>query len=313
MFGGFKSRKFEKRKREALSAIRGQQLGFEAMVQRAQIAGDAVNETFLTSVRGRLSEIEQKANQETNIDELDDLIEDAEQQGQLRAYICPRAEISDEGSLNIDVMEEWNVPKSAIARLRASLGKKLENADKDAESARSALRALFEEFDSWDSYTGEYEKTMRSITVWLLAVTVVLLLLAVLAFHFPRTALGGLLCAGAAGSCVSVMAKMPALDVSLSGELDAYQRRILSRIAAGVVASLIGSALLAWGLFPISIQGQTYTELLNACTAPPALSCTELKILILLGIPMLFGFSERALTSFEQKVFGGTKGGRGKG
>ena len=54
MFGGFGRRKLEKRKRETLSAIRGQQLNFEAMVQRAQIAGDALNETLLASVRGRL-------------------------------------------------------------------------------------------------------------------------------------------------------------------------------------------------------------------------------------------------------------------
>ncbi|MGA2606630.1 MAG: hypothetical protein ABSH01_04135 [Terriglobia bacterium] len=295
-----------------MSAIRGEQLNFEAMVQRAQIAGDAVGETFLKSVRDRLAEIEQRVAQETNIDELDGLIDDAEQQGQLRAYICPHAEIADEGNLDIDVMEEWNVPKTVIARLRASLGKKLENADKDVESARSALRALFEEFDSWASYTSEYEKTMRSITLWLFGVTIVLLLLAILAFHFPRTILGGLLCAGAAGSCVSVMAKMPALDVSLSGELDAYQRRIFSRIAVGIVASLIGSALLGWGLFPISIQNQSFTDMLNACAASPAPSCTGLKTLILLGIPMLFGFSERALTSFERRVFGDLKGGRAK-
>src|SRR5260370_30370031 len=98
---------------------------------------------------------------------------------------------------------------------------------------------------------------MMSITFWLLGVTTVMLVLAILAFHFPRAILAGLLCAGAAGSCVSVIAKMPALDVSLSGELDAYQRRIFSRIAIGVVASLIGSAVLGWGMFPISIQNQT--------------------------------------------------------
>jgi hypothetical protein len=38
MFGGFGRRKLEERKRDTLSAIRGQQLHFEAMVQRAQIA-----------------------------------------------------------------------------------------------------------------------------------------------------------------------------------------------------------------------------------------------------------------------------------
>jgi hypothetical protein len=99
------------------------------------------------------------------------------------------------------------------------------------------------------------------------------------------------------------MAKMPALDVSLSGELNAYGRRILSRIGIDAVASLIGCALLGWGLFPISIQNQTFAADLEACTTSGA-TCTGVITLVLLGIPMLFGFSERALTSFEQRFFG---------
>lgn len=51
-----------------------------------------------------------------------------------------REEIQDEGSLAIDEMEEWNVPMAAIAKLRGSLGRKLEKADTDVEAARGALR-----------------------------------------------------------------------------------------------------------------------------------------------------------------------------
>jgi hypothetical protein len=108
------------------------------------------------------------------------------------------------------------------------------------------------------------------------------------------------------------MSKMPLLEVSLSGELDAYGRRILSRVGTGVGASVIGCALLGWGILPISVQNQTFADLLNACTASPAPSCSALKTVILLGIPMLFGFSERALTSFDQRVFGEPKGRRGR-
>ena len=135
-----------------------------------------------------------------------------------------------------------------------------------------------------------------------------LLILAIFAIRlaslFSPLLLLGLLFAGAAGSGVSVMAKMPALDVSLVGELDAYGRRVLSRIGVGVVASLIGCGLLAWGFFPISIQNQTFADALNACTAPASSSCVAIKTLIILGIAMLLGFSERALTSFEQRIFG---------
>jgi hypothetical protein len=124
------------------------------------------------------------------------------------------------------------------------------------------------------------------------------------ALHFPVAAPGGLLLAGVAGSCVSVLTKMPLLEVSLSGELESYERRILSRIGAGVLGSLIGCGLLGWGLISFSIHGQTFADVLNACSTSLPTSCTALQTLILLAVPMLFGFSERALTSFEQKVFG---------
>jgi len=204
-----------------------------------------------------------------------------------------------------DLVEEWGVPKTSIKKLRDLLGKKLEKADTNPEAARSALRALFEEQDSWAEYTDDYEDTMGVNTRWLFGATIILVPMAVLAFHFAfwfsPLLLFGLLFAGAAGSCVSVMAKMPALDVSLSAELDSYRRRIFTRIGVGVVASLIGCAFLGW--FPISIQNQTFANALNACaTIPP--TCTGIKSLLLLGVPMLLGFSERTLTSVEQRVFG---------
>jgi hypothetical protein len=77
----------------------------------------------------------------------------------------------------------------------------------------------------------------------------------------------------------------------------------LSRVGIGIVATLIGCAFLGWGLLPISIENQTFMEAVNACATSPAISCTGIKILMLLGVPMLLGFNERTLTSFE-RVFG---------
>jgi hypothetical protein len=254
----------------------------------------------------RLVEMEESATQATATSDLEDLKEDAEEQGHFGAYFCPATEIQDEGELVIDLIEGWGVPKTEIRKLREVLGKKLQNADTNPEAARGALRALFVERDSWADYTDDYEDAMQGYTRWLFGATIALSSLAVIAFHFAVRFLPllffGLLFAGAAGSCVSVMAKMPALDVSLSGEIDAYGRRVLSRIGIGVVASLIGCASLAWGIFPISIQNQTFADALNACTSPA--TCTPIKTLILLGVPMLLGFSERTLTSFERRIFG---------
>jgi hypothetical protein len=301
--GWRKKWKLEKRRVEAISEITGERLGVEAMDQRPRTANDIIDTVLLEKVLKRITEIEASAKEAVYIDDLDDLTDDAEQQGQFRAYFCPVTEIKNEGGMAFDLIEEWGVPKTAIKKLRDLLSKKL--ADTDAESARSALRALFEEKDSWADYTNDYEDTMRGYTRWLFGAAIILPLLAVFAFHFAcwfsPLLFFGLLCAGAAGSCVSVMAKLPALDVSLSGELDAYGRRILTRIGIGVVASLIGSAFLGW--LPISIQNQTFADALNACATSPV-TCAGVKSLTLLGVPMLLGFSERTLTSFEQRVFG---------
>lgn len=303
--GWHKKWKLEKRRIEALSEIVGERLLVEVMAQRPRRADDILDNALLEKVVKRITEIEEGAKQAAHIDDIDDLTGDAEQQGQLRAYICPLGEIRDEGAMALALMEEWSVPKTVIANLHQLVDQPLQSAEKDPEAARSALRIIFEEGDSWRDYTSEYEDEMKRFTLWWLFLpTVVMLVFAIIALHFPTTFLGGLLLAGAAGSCVSVMTKMPLLEVSLSGELESYERRILSRIGAGVAASLVGCALLGWGLISFSIQGQTFSSVLNDCSASPVISCTALKTLILLGVPMLFGFSERALTSFELKVFG---------
>jgi hypothetical protein len=304
MFGGY-NRRLEKRRTAALSAIGAARLSIEAMTQRPRSAQDTLDEVFVRTVLDRVVAIEERAKQASDTDDLDDLVEVAEQQGQLRAYICPVGEIANEGGLAMNEMEEWNIPKAIIAKLRQNLGEKLPNAGTDPLYARGALRALYDEYDSWARYTSDYEEDMQRFTRWLFAAATALPLLAILAFHWTPTFLVGLVAAGAAGSCASVMTRMPLLDVSLSGELAAYGRRILSRVGVGIVASLIGCALLGWGLFPISIQNQTFADVLNACWAACSASqCTTLKLLVALGVPMLFGFSERALTSFEQNLFG---------
>jgi hypothetical protein len=306
--GWRKKWRLEKRREEALSAIRVERSLIEAMAQRPRPTEDALDTKFFAEMLQRLSEIENSAGQATNTDHLDDLISFAERQGQLRAYICPAAEIEREATLVIDLIEEWGVPKTVIQKLSKS---HVETLKKNPQDARGALRSLFQERDSWAEYTDDYEDQMKLYTWWLLAGAIILPFLAVIAFHYafcfsPLLVLG-LLFAGAAGSCVSVLAKMPLLDVALSAELEAYGRRIFSRIAVGVGASLIGCALLGWGLFPISLQNQTFADALSTSLAAPATSAAGITTLILLGVPMLLGFSERALTSFEQRVFGNTK------
>ena len=304
MFEERTKRKLEKHRIEALSSIGADRLFVELMAQRPRRADDIIDSQLLEKVLKALTTIEERAKSEVDVEDLVSLTEDAELQGIFAAYFCPAPEIKDEGSRVFDQIEGWGIPTGAIERLRELLIQKLDSSD--SHEARSALYALFAERDSWSDYTEEYEDRMQRYTRVLFWTTMLLLIVAIFALHFSflfsPLLLLGLLFAGAAGSGVSVMAKMPALDVSLAGELDAYGRRVLSRIGVGVVASLIGCGLLAWGIFPISIQNQTFADALNSCTA--SVSGTAIKSLIILGIAMLFGFSERALTSFEKQIFG---------
>jgi len=267
------------------------------MVQRPRAPGDVLDSTLFSEVVKQLKDIQEKAEGATYIDDLDDFIDDAKLQGLFAAYLCPATEIKDEGELVIDLIAGGGVPKGAIDKLRGSFAEKL--AATDLQIARSALYALFSERDSWDDYIDEYEDTVQLYTRWLFGAIIALPVAAVFTLYFAvwfsPLLLLGFVFAGAAGSCVSIMSKMPALEVSLSGELDAYGRRVFSRIGTGLVASLLGCASLAW--IPVSIQNQTFADAVTACTtAPcttPAATCTTIKLLILLSVPMLLGFSER--------------------
>jgi hypothetical protein len=303
MFARRKGRRLEERRRETLSEIRGERLSIEVMVQRARQARETPDTEFLKDIYERLNEIEQRANDETDADELESLITDAQQQGQLRAYICPHAEIWLEGSMAVERMKEWKVPRAVIASLRESLVKRLQT--NKSEEARVALRVIYEEYDSWSNYTDDYEGTMKKFTRLLAGVTLVTILLSIFIIRcWPSFAIFSMLLAGVAGSSISIMQKMPMLEVSPGGELESYERRIWTRVGVGVAASVIGSAILGWGLLPISIQDRTFASVLNACMASSATACTGLSALILVGVTMLLGFSERALTSFEGPILG---------
>jgi hypothetical protein len=305
--------KLEDRRTETLSVISRERRDVELMAQRPRRSSDVVDGSLLDAVLKALKDIEDAATLARNTTQLGDLTDAAELQGVFAAYLCPETGVKDEGTILLDQIAGWGIPKSAIAVLRESVAKKLDSAD--ASESRSALYTLFVERVLWDDYIDEYEETMQGHTRWLFGSTVVVLLLAAwtlsFAASYPFLLWLGILLAGAAGSCVSVMTKMPALDLSLSGELDAYGRRIMSRIAVGIVASGIGCGLLNWGALPISIQNLTFKDALNGCVVSPDPSGTGPKILIVLAVAMLLGFSERTLASFEQRVFGSPKSTRG--
>lgn len=303
-----KERKLEKARTESLSSITGDRVRVELMAQRPRLEDDNLDTALLQTVLAKFTELEAKAKNATTKDELSDLEDDGELQGLFAAYFCPANEINAEGHIAIDNIEGWGVPKTAPKKLRELFSKKLQNASENPHDGRGALYSIYAEADSWKDFIDDYEDTMGTYMFWLFIISVGMLLLAIVALYFvPKVAFlvfVAVLLAGATGSCISVMSKTPPLDASLSGELDAYRRRVLARIGVGIIASLIGSGLLGWGVLPISIQNQTFSDALNVSSTPTSTSATIVKALIILTVPMLLGFSERALTSFENRILG---------
>ncbi|MGD0942242.1 MAG: hypothetical protein ABR905_21325 [Terracidiphilus sp.] len=318
--GWFKKRKLakqnlklEEHRTNVLLRIAERQSDIEQMAQRPRSTDDAIDFELLERMRQDLAIIVENAQQTDQVDILEHLADKADKQSNLSAYLCPRKEIRIEGHLAFELMEWWGVPRSETTRLRALLEGKLERADNEPEDGRIALRALFKERDEWEDYRDDYEDAMRVRAGWLFSAIVALPVLAVATLYFsflhapvlygPLLAVG-VLFAGGAGSCVSVISKLPTLEVCRSEKIDSYDRLIWSRLSVGTIASLIGCGLLGWGFIPISIQGRAFAEVLDVSSTNVSTFGSALRILILLAVPLLFGFSERALTSFEQRVFG---------
>jgi len=300
--------KLEKRRAEALSSITGDRVHVQLMAQRPRKPDDPQNDALLAKVLAQIDDIEEKARNAAHADELDDLKADGVLQGLFAAYFCPVDDIQDEGTLVIDNLEGWGIPKSAVRKLRELFTDRLKNASKNPENARSALHAIFSEQDSWSDYVDGYADSSKSYHWQLGGIAIVLVLLSMTALYcaryFSPLLWLGLFFAGGAGSSIGTVAKLPALDESLSGELDTFERRIFSGTVAGAIASLIGCAFLGWGVFPVAIQNQTFTDALNACAAPSTLPGSAVKILIALGVAMILGFSERTLHSLERRLLG---------
>ncbi|WP_058189830.1 hypothetical protein [Terracidiphilus gabretensis] len=301
-------KKLEDERSDALQEIHDERSDFESIVQRAGFLGEPTSER-VAEVIARFDTLTADAQKSKSIEDLENLSYDADAQGQLRAYICPLTEIEDEGRHCLDLMAEWNVPASVLEKHRTTLLPKLKKTDKSNE-ARSALRTLYAEHDSWDRYTSGYEESMKRFTLCLVPITCVLLLGSVFSFLYPNWLLLGIVCAGAAGACTSVLSKMPMVEVELTGQLDSYMRRILTRVMVGTVASVVGSGFISMGIINITIGNQKFSDIICGCT-PGSPQSVSLRILGLITIPLLLGFSERALTSFgnqfDKKIIG-TKG-----
>jgi hypothetical protein len=317
---GLRGVALNKCRREALSDITGERLFVERMAQRPRPPGENVD-AKRDEILNKLDEILAAAAKTNDIDELDDLTADAELQGLFAAYLCPVAEIKMEGDLVLDQIDGWGIPNSSTAtarRIWQEVSQNLKTPPTDEtqiQQARGALYALFAERDAWGDFLDDHDE--ETPPMWLLFLVVIgSLVAAVFAVYYAHSfsflLMLGILAAGAAGSCASVMSKRATIEDRLSRKIDVSGGRVWVRIATGLIGTVIGCALLAW--IPLSIATKSFEELVNACTtapctAPDANACTTVKMLIIIGISTLLGFSERTLPFFEHRLFGKAEAG----
>lgn len=303
-----KAKELQEKRDEALACARHQRSKFEEMRLRSIASGETPDATLLDEFRSGMHACEQRMQQEQDIDEFATLISQAEALGQLRAYLCPLAELADEASRAIDQMEDWGVSRGSLKLLRKLTATILKDARKSPREARGALRAVLEDWDMWMTYTDDYEEDTGRICWTLLIIMSLSFAVAVVALYFSQRwwplLVFSTAFAGITGSCASVLARMPTSEVTSSSASESLARRTLSRVGTGMAASIAGCALLAWGVIPIVVNGISFADVLNRCGPSGQPGCTPASRLVLLAIPIMFGFSERILTSLEEKLFG---------
>lgn len=264
----------------------------------------------------------------------------------LRTYILPAPELLVEGLAALGELRDWGVPEAARADLEGILQDVRRSGEagqspRELARARSVLNQVLESYDHWDWYVRWYYVQMGVTTVALLAVTLLSLCAAVFCYNRGHVLLSFVL-AGASGTAVSILLKLPPLSVY--GEGSWFLVRTASRFAAGVAASTIGCGLLASGIISISMPSAlgpvTPADIIRQCgdrgavvraaaassrpesePAPagyllagsPQVDCSMGWMVFLLSVAMLFGFSERTLTSFEQVFLGTVSRGRRAG
>lgn len=279
----------------ALATIEDNLNSFERTISRAKAFKDGLNEDFISDVRAKFADLVTRARSSNDAQNLEALEEESNSLARLRAYVCPLAEVEFQGKALLATMAQWSVPESDLQGIRQSVGEHLTNTDEKMK--RSALFTIIKECDEWSEYIDTYNEQMRTVTITLSVVIVISLSLAFYLL-FKGYAIPGLISAGLAGASVSVISKIPSLVVS--GDSAPYMRGAIRRVVTGFSASIIGVGLLVSDLVQVTLPKGTSSDLLVRIVDQKA---SVIEPLQLVAIVMLFGLSERTVTSFEETVF----------
>lgn len=215
----------------------------------------------------------------------------------LRAFVAVPPGLEIQGNGAISEMVEWAVPRTTIERLKEHA---LNLRSNNLAVARMTLWALYKEEDAWSEYVDWYYHFMSRLGAGLLICALGVLVTALVAFSHKQV-LPALIFGGMSGALLSVLMRLP--SVVGHGDFWSYLYRILIRVGTGTAASVMGLGFFTSGLITLSVGGspQSISKLIEACAGKDG--CDISSSLFLLALAMVLGFTERALTIFEDKVF----------
>jgi hypothetical protein len=287
--------RISKTQSNTLATIEDNRNSFERSASRSKASKDNLNEDFLTDIRAKFEDLLTRARASKDPQELEALEEESESLARLRAYVCPVAEIEFQGKALLATMAQWSVPEADLQGIKQYAGAHLTSTDEKLK--RGALFTIMKECDEWSEYIDTYNREMFIVTI-VLSIAIVVSLSIAFPLLSKGYAIAGLIFAGLAGASVSVISKIPGLVVS--GDSAPYIRGAVRRVITGFSASVIGLGLLVSDLIQVTLPKGTSSELLSKIVNQTA---SVIEPLQLVAIVMLFGLSERAVTSFEESIF----------
>jgi hypothetical protein len=260
---------------------------------------DATQTNFLAYLGEQLKQLTEQV-KVADRDRADAIQDRARELGRYRAYFMSPSQLRADSQAILDELRDWKVPAASLADFAKRLQDDILNADLTLPDklarARATLEDALETYDYWDDYIDWYLGQTKCASVSLLAAATVSLVGAVLLFGRGHM-LFGFLVAGICGASISMLASLP--PISVYGEMMGLCTRILYRYGVGVAGTAVGCGMLALGMLNFFPKGFDFLAVMNG--SAQAASATNVAVLLAIGI--LLGFSERAMGSFEDRIF----------
>lgn len=277
--------------------IRGYRATYVQVVERALAADQAaVDVDLVKRALATLDGLEDELRDANTDEERKNIVDRAEEVAQGRAYVQPTAELALEAKTLVDDLANWGIPAEFLASIDRELLQVITRPRDPEDSAaqlreqRAALNKLYQYYDAWSEHVVAYERWSKTNAWSLGALLIASSIICVAAIHH-RQPLLGFMTAGLTGALLSVLSKLPPM---LSwGQWASYTPRMLGRITTGIAATLAGGALLA--LDVIQVGSENFDALFEVRSPS--------HVLLLVGLGISFGFSERALVKFHELVF----------